>query len=116
MTIHRKFWDGTRWDAHSAFNTVHHSHVSCYAHSDGFDSCDIAVVECEDGRWYIEDSWGDTSGAAGVWCPFSPEDAEPTFYQSRQDAIRRAVAVVAAVSGHSEEALLGEYIHDEDAL
>lgn len=71
MPIDKKFWDGKRWQGHAAFRTINHTHVTCYSPAAGHDSCDLIAVECEDGRWYIEDYWGgDTKGADGVWNSF----------------------------------------------
>jgi hypothetical protein len=69
------------------------------------------VVECKDGRYYVEDNWGgEANGAEGVWNPFDPDDKGPHFFDTEEDAIRRAVAVVAEVSGVSEDELLEKYL------
>ncbi len=99
MTIDSRFWNGSRWNGHAAFQTVHHIHVSFFA-GEGEKSCDLAVIECADHRWYVEDSWdGDAEGAAGVWNPYKPEADEPTFYATEEAAIRHAATVVATVCG-----------------
>jgi len=111
MPIAKELWDGTRWNGHAAFNTISHTHVSCYSPADGHDSCDIMAVECADGRWYVEDNWGgDANGADGVWNPFDASDAEPRFFESEEAALRHAVAVVAAVAGVQESDLLKSYL------
>jgi hypothetical protein len=111
MPIAKHFWDGARWNGHAAFNTISHTHVSCYFPADGYDSCDIMAVECADGRWYVEDNWGgDANGADGVWNPFDKSDADPRFFASEEAAIRHAVAVVATVSGVSQSDLLKNYL------
>ena len=103
MSIDKKFWDGERWQGHAAFHTISHTHVSCYSPADGRDTCDIMVVECNDGRWYVEDNWGgDAKGAAGVWNPFDTSDAEPVFYPTHDAAMAHAISVVASVCGQSE--------------
>lgn len=108
-----RFWDGSRWNGHAAFDTVAHIHVSCYDPAEGFDSCDIMAVERADGSWHVEDNWGgDAQGAEGVWNPFDPSDAPPQIYPSQDAAIRRAVAVVAAVSGVDPAKLLEAYLDD----
>lgn len=100
MGIDRKFWNGTRWDAHLAFKTVTHRHVSCYFPKPGHDTCGIKVVGCADGRWYIEDSWGgDARGHDKVWDPYDESGAEPHFFATEEDAVKHAVSVVAEVSG-----------------
>lgn len=103
MVMEKRFWDGVRWNGHAAFNTVCHHHVSSYFPADGHESCDIMVVGCSDGRWYVEDNWGgDANGVEGVWNPFDSSDSGPVFFSSREDAIKYAVAVVASVAGVPE--------------
>lgn len=103
MAIDKKFWDGTRWDGHSAFKTISHGHISCFAPAEDHDTCDIMIVEMSDGRWYVEDNWGDDAkGAVGVWNPFDTSDAEPVFYPTQEVAMAHAISVVARVCGQSE--------------
>lgn len=107
MTIDQKFWDGTRWHGHFAFDTISHTHICCYDPADGHETCDIMAVECRDGRWYVEDNWGDAY--PGTWNPFDPSNAGPQFFATEEDAVRHAVAVVAKVSGVPESELLPLY-------
>ena len=106
MTVTRldpQHWDGTRWNSHSAFKTIAHHHVSCYSSAAGHDDCDIMIVNCADGRWYIEDTWGgDAKGAADAWNPFDPSNVGPLFFPSMETAQARATAIVAEVCGVPE--------------
>ncbi len=102
----KQFWDEGRkqWNGHEAFNTINHHHVSCYFPAPGHDDCDLAVVECADGRWYVADSWGgDAQGAEKVWNPCDPNAGEPHFFGSEEEALAHAVAVVARVCGVPED-------------
>ncbi|WP_454727912.1 MULTISPECIES: hypothetical protein [Cupriavidus] len=95
-----KFWDGKRWSGHRAFDTVTHAHLNCYDPAPGRDTCDIMVVGCRDGRWYVEDNWGgDAKGAEKVWNPFDPSNAGPHFFASEDEALQHACAVVADLCG-----------------
>jgi hypothetical protein len=106
MELDQRFWNGKRWDGHRAFNTVNHQHVSCYAPAPQHDTCDIMIVECADGRWYVEDNWGtDAKGADKVWNPFDPSTEGPHFFASEDEAMQHAVAVVAKVSGVPESSV-----------
>lgn len=106
MGMDRQFWDGTRWDGHRAFNTVEHHHVSCYSPAEGHDTCDIMIVGCADGRWYVEDNWGsDAKGADKVWSPFDQSDEGPHFFPTEDEALKHAVAVVANICGVDESAV-----------
>jgi len=100
MTLDPKFWNGTRWDGHAAFNTVDHEHVSCYSPAPGHKDCDLMVVGCADGRWYVEDIWGvDAAGHDGVWNSKNQNASSPQFFTSKDLAVKHAVAVVAKVAG-----------------
>jgi hypothetical protein len=110
MAIDKKFWTGKQWDSHLAFDTIDHEHIACYYPAEGYDWCEVMAVGCRDGRWYVEDDWGMAHGAAGVWDPRAPEDIEPVFFESREAAIRHAVAVVAKICGVSEEKMLKVYL------
>lgn len=102
MAIDPQYWNGERWDGHRAFHTISHHHISCYNPAAGHDTCDIMIVECADGRWYVEDNWGgDAKGAERVWNPFD-KDSEPHFFPSMEEAQKHAVAVVAKISGVPE--------------
>lgn len=83
MAMDIQFWDGSRWDGHRAFNTVNHEHISCYSAAPGHKDCELMIVECADGRWYVEDSWGaDAQGAEKVWNPRDPSNEGPNFFSS----------------------------------
>lgn len=95
-------WDKEkgRWQSHKAFDTVNHTHVACYDPADGCDSCEILLIECQDGRFYLEDWWGDAQGEDKVWNPRDPEaSAGPHFFASYADAYAHAVSVVARIGG-----------------
>ncbi len=103
--MNEKFWhpEKKRWNGHAAFNTVSHHHVSCYDPAEGHDTCDLTIVECADGRWYVEDNWGgDAQGAEGVWNPYDRTATKPTFFESESDARKHAVTVVARICGVPE--------------
>jgi hypothetical protein len=107
-TINEQFWDAgrNRWDGHRTFNTVNHHHISCYSPVEGRDSCDLMIVECADGRWYVEDNWGgDAQGAEKVWNPFDRNATEPHFFSNQGEAHAHAVALVARICGVPESAV-----------
>ena len=76
--IPEEYWDSerNRYNSHAYFDTINHHHISDYS---GEETCDIMIVECKDGRWYIEDNWGvDATGAPVVFNPFE-KGSYPTF-------------------------------------
>lgn len=101
MRIPAEYWDENRgrWNSHAYFKTINHHHISCYDPAPGRDTCDIMIVECEDGRWYIEDNWGeDAPGEPDVFNPFS-KDSYPVFFSGITEAGNRAAEIVSKISG-----------------
>lgn len=102
-----KYWDESkkRFNSHSFFETVEHHHISDYS---GPVSCDIMIVGCKDGRWYIEDNWGeDTKGVKDVFNPFD-KSSFPTFFPCCESANKRAAEIVASITGCNPEELMLE--------
>lgn len=98
MGMDKRFWDGGKWQGHNAFNTVGHSHMSWYSPAPGYHDCDIMVVECADGRWYVEDTWGDHV-MDKVWNPYDPSDAGPHFFRTEDEATSHAMSAMSKVCG-----------------
>ena len=106
-TIPSEYWDSNRnrFNSHAYFNTVEHHHISHYGDEE---SCDIIIVGCKDGRWYIKDNRdGDAKGAADVFNPFDKE-SYPTFFDSCEMANRRAAEIVSSITGCDPEELMLE--------
>lgn len=105
--IPEDFWDENkkRFNSHGFFKTINHHHICDYS---GDEKCDIMIVECSDGRWYIEDNWGgDAKGADGVFNPFD-KDSYPTFYDSCREANLRAATIVSEITGANISDLMVE--------
>lgn len=110
--IPEEYWDAQqgRYDSHRYFNTINHHHISDYS-SDV--TCDILIAECADGRWFIEDNWGnDAKGAKDVFNP-TVKDSYPTFFPNLEAANLRAAEIVSAITGASIEDLLLDDDEDE---
>ncbi|ODS23597.1 hypothetical protein AB835_08270 [Candidatus Endobugula sertula] len=108
--IPETYWDPERgrFNSHAFFDTIHHTHICDYS---GDQSCDLMLVECRDGRWYIEDNWGgDAQGAKGVFNPYD-QSSYPTFFDSMEAAERRAAEVISGITGCDIQQLLS----DEDS-
>lgn len=98
--IDKAFWvEGSgKWDSHKAFDTIGHNHVSYYFRDDEGDDCDIMVVECRDGRFFIEDNWGgDAKGAPHAFNPYE-KNSYPVFYKTFEGALTKAKLIVSGVS------------------
>lgn len=104
--IDEAFWTGERWDGHRAFETVTHLQVACYRPAGERAQCDLMVIGCADGRWYVEDTWaGDAEGQGGVWNAHDPVAQEPRFFPSKEAALALAISVVASLCGVPESAV-----------
>lgn len=105
VKIPSEYWDESRkrYNSHAYFKTINHHHISDYS---GEHSCDIMIVECEDGRWYIEDNWGgDADGATDVFNPFD-RDSFPTFFSNCEAANKRAAEIVSSITGCDQASLM----------
>lgn len=68
IVIPEQFWDNETksWNTHEALKTTNHWHICIYDD----ESCDIAVVEIDDGKGYfIDDSHGDAPEKEFVFSP-----------------------------------------------
>lgn len=94
-----------RYNSHEYFDTINHHHISDY----GDTNCDIMIVECRDGRWFIEDHCGgaSTNGTKDVFNPFET-GSYPTFFSSLKRANIRAAEIVSSITGCEVEDLLLE--------
>lgn len=101
------YWDENRkrFNSHAYFKTICHHHISDYS---GDITCDVMIVKCEDGRWYIEDNWGgDAQGAPDVFNPFE-KDSYPTFFPDLESCNRRAAEIVNSITGRNVDELMLE--------
>jgi len=112
-TIPLEYWDTARgrFKSHLYFDTINHVHISDYSSEK---SCDLMLVCCRDGRWYIEDNWGgDAEGAADVFNPYD-KNSYPTFFETMELAERRAAAVISSITGIDVRRLLpGSTLSDD---
>lgn len=102
-----EFWDEdrNRFNSHAYFSTVQHHHIADY---NSEITCDVMIVQCADGRWYIEDNWGgDAQGAHDVFNPFVKE-SYPTFFQDVKSCNQRAAEIVSSITGCNVNELMLE--------
>lgn len=97
-TIPPEYWDSwrERWNSHAFFHTVNHWHISDYSQDE---TCEVLVVECKDGRFYIEDNFGgDAKGHADVFNPFD-RNSFPVFFSDFPSVNEAAAKIVASITG-----------------
>lgn len=100
-----EYWNEKRgrYNSHRFFNTVNHWHISDYSREV---HCDLMLVECADGRFYIEDNWGgDANGHEKVFNPFQT-DSYPVFFSDFDTANEVAAKVVAEITGNDYKKLM----------
>ena len=100
-----EYWSENRgrYDSHRFFNTINHWHIDDYSQEV---HCDLMLVECADGRFYIEDNWGgDAKGHEKVFNPFQ-RDSYPTFFNDFKSANVAAAKVVSEITGSDYKTLL----------
>lgn len=106
-----RFWNGSRWDAHAAFNTVDHSHVHAKHSGEGAGTWHVMVVECADGKFFIEDgSTEDMGQFKRVWYSRDPNASMPVFFDSKDQAVYAAIEAVSAKTYASKEELIEQYL------
>jgi len=101
-----EYWNTgeAKWNSHAAFQTTNHWHVSSYEEK----SCDLTIVQCENGNYYIEDNFGgDAEGHGEVFNPFEFE-SYPTFFASFDEVNKRTAEIVASITGADVASLLIE--------
>jgi hypothetical protein len=102
-------------ETHHKYNTVFHWHFDfSYEKEDGtseYPSSGLLLVECEDGRYYLEQEFG-TEYAAFPGVVKSRYDliTEPTFYSSLEAAARAAFALIKQVYPSTPDARLTEWL------
>ncbi len=98
-----EYWNTgeAKWNSHAAFQTTNHWHVSSYEEK----SCDLAIVQCENGNYYIEDNFGDAKGHDEVFNPFEFE-LYTAFFGSFDEVNKRTAKIVAGITGADRTSLL----------
>lgn len=91
-----------KWDVHAAPKTVNHIHFSVY---DSDPSVDLMIVETEDGKFYIGESFsGDGRGHDKVFCE-SGESGIIELYDTLSEAKENIFQVLSELTGFSIERL-----------
>jgi hypothetical protein len=81
-----------KWSTHSFYGTVSHLHLSFLLN--GSDLIDLMLVECGDGRWFIEQV-SITFESEQLFDAYSNEFVEPKFYSNSDEAEKFACKLIA---------------------
>ncbi len=104
-----EYWDKyqNRWDSHRFFDTIDHWHVSDYSQSK---MCEVIIVQCKDGRFFIEYVWSDAADAKALPGVFNPFErcSFPVFFSDFGSINEAAAKVVASVTGSDYKEIMIE--------
>lgn len=101
-------------NTHQKYRTINHHHFDfTYRRGDTFDytMSGLALVQCEDGRWFVEQEFGDEySQFAGV--VKSGEDVEtgPVFYPNVDAAAKAAFALIKQIYPTTDDQRLQDFL------
>ncbi len=105
-----EFWDSSKgkWNTHAALRTVNHWHISYYGGADSVD-CDLMIVQCENGKFFINDNWGNDAKDFHneVFNPFDKK-ATIVFFDTFDEVNLRTAQIVSTITGASVSSLLIE--------
>lgn len=91
---------GTATNTHRLYNTVSHEHLDSlvnWARRD-FPSSGLNLVECADGRWFVEVDYGDEFDLLdGLSKPHQAPYVEPQFFAERDLALEFAFECIRSV-------------------
>ncbi|WGK63446.1 hypothetical protein QAO71_16885 (plasmid) [Halopseudomonas sp. SMJS2] len=104
-------------DTHSLYNTISHEHLDglvSWARGE-FPNAGLSLVECADGRWFVEVDHGHAyDHLAGVSRPSITPYIEPIFFQSEAEAQEFAFICIKQVYPELKTKELSEYYSDDD--
>jgi hypothetical protein len=104
-------------NTHLLYSTIGHEHLDglvSWARQDYPDSA-LMLVECEDGRWFIEVEFGSQyNGIEGVSRPDVGPYTPPNFYASEDEALAFAIGCIKQIHPELASRNLLEYYADED--
>ena len=75
---------------HEIHDTVGHSHLDAITHEGG----GLLIVECRDGRFYLEVDHGDFPNSPGLVQKSIDSKTEPTFYEDENTAGAAALEIM----------------------
>lgn len=106
-------------DTHQLYNTVDHEHLDCLVYwarkPADFPEDGLLLVECADGRWFVEVEFGNRFDQInGICKPALTPFAEPAFFASQDLALQFAYACLKQAYPELEGRDLSEYFKDED--
>lgn len=101
-------------NTHQKYQTIGHCHFDfTYRKNDSWEypESGLLLIECGDGRWFIEQDFGDEYDRfAGVVKSSDDVLTEPTFYANVEDVARAAFALIKQVYPTTPDVRLTDFL------
>lgn len=111
---------GTAANTHAMYQTIGHQHLDSLVHwaSGEFPDAGLNLVECQDGRWFVEVDHGSRfNHIDGISRPNVSPYVEPRFFGSEHEVREFAIACIKQahpeVAGKNLQEWFDEYDRDE---
>lgn len=106
-------------NTHERYNTVYHQHLDTLVYwalkGDEFPDDGLMLVECADGRWFLEVEFGNLFDQIdGISKPALIPFVEPSFFASEDLALEFAYTCLKRAYPELEGRDLSEFFKDED--
>lgn len=99
-------------NTHEKYHTVSHHHFDFLTPEGEYPESALMIVECEDGRWFIQQEFGDEySPFPGIVKSGEDIDTVPTFYLDVDSAAAAAFGYIKQIHPLTEESLLSDFIN-----
>ena len=108
---------GTVANTHTMYRTIGHQHLDSlvYWASGDFPDAGLNLVECQDGRWFVEVDHGCRfDGIDGISRPNMIPYVEPRFFDSEQEVREFAIACLKQAHPEIASKNLQEWFDDYD--
>ncbi len=103
-------------NTHLMFETITHEHLDNLVNwaTGEYPDSGLILVECKDGRWFIEQEYGHAFDSfSGISSPKIEPYLEPNFYSCRDDALDVALELIKRVHRKIDETKIAEYFKQE---
>jgi len=108
---------GTAANTHAMYRTINHVHLDVLVNwaLNEFPDAGLNLVECDDGRWFVEVDHGIRfNGMQGVSCPNVAPYVEPQFHADEKAARVFAIACIKNAYPELAKRDLHEWFADYD--
>lgn len=99
--------------SHIKYQTVNHYHID-FMTNNGYPNSALMIVECEDGRFFLEQEFGDEySQFMGVLKTSYDIETKPVFYSDLKSAAEAAFKIIKIIYPDTPEHHLIDFLNEE---